>query len=455
MQVKHLTFSMRLTLAIALLCHSIASYYAERIYNGDWANWNHTFGAMGLFWYLRLFYKARRDVILTGFFQIYSSLGMLLSAAFVSGGMYMFEVAEFGNQNGIFWVLVLYFVAGLEANGLGFRAADYFHVGKPVQKPSKITGRLLILCITLATLVISAYVFINYRGPIILGIDRVAFWRNLVPSYLSFVPTLVTQSFFFVAYYYLWAQRSGQKSRLPMMIVVAYVLTGLFVLGQKLSLFMLFITVWFSLLPGTFPNFTIKRTHLIALLSAVAFLVASVLYSYSLQDKETGFALARIALQAQVMWSVFDDANASIFWPSDWSCYFGCGQFTDGIDLISFKYLPFDLYKFYAAGGTTLSGFMPALSIITMGLAASFLLHLAVSFTLGIVQRKLVLATFEDNIIYSFLLYKAHISLTLIWFAAMTTAVPGLIAVLLLIGLYRFCFPVFTVKSSRELYATF
>jgi len=438
---------MRLFLAIALVCYSIVSYFIERIFGGDWANWNHALGAVALVWYLIFFYKARREVILTGFFHIYYSIGMLLSAALVSGGMYMFEVAEFGDQNGIFWVMMAYFVSGLEVSNLGYRLGGFFHFKFGVKKLTKGTGKLFILFVTITTLIISVYVFIKYSGPILLGIDRVTFWREFVPSYLSFVPTLVTQSFFFVAFYFLWSKRDEYKSWLPLVILVSYVLIGLFVLGQKLSLFMLFITVWFVLLPGVFPNFIIKRSHMIPLFGVVALLTASVLVSYAAQDKEAGFAIARIALQSQLLWSVFDDANAHNFWSGDWSCYFGCGQFANGVNFISYKYLPFGTYKFYSDNGTILSGFMPALSIVTMGIATSLLIHLTISFILGILQRKLLFAISEKNIVYSFLLYKTHIGMTLIWFAAMTTAIPGLVAVLLLIGLYRLSFSVSRAKD--------
>lgn len=449
MQAQHLTMSGRLLLAIFIVIYSIASYFGERNYGGDWASWNHVVGAIALIWYLKSCWKARREVVLTGFMQIYYSVGLLLSAAFVSGGMYMFEVAQYGDQNGIFWVVLAFFVAGFEAAGLGYRLGGLVHFGSGVKKLSRGTGKSLILLIIVASLVICAYVFVSYRGPVLLGVDRVTFWREIAPTYLSFVPTLVTQSFFFVAFFFLWSRRSGCKSWAPMVFLVAYILAGLFVLGQKFSLFILFITVWFALLPGIYPNFIFQRVHLFALLGALAFLVTSVLVSYSLQGQEAGFALARIALQAQVLWSVFDDPQAHNLWSGDWNCYFGCGKFANGIDFIMYRYLPFDLYSFYSEGGTILSGFMPALSILTMGLAASMLIHLLVSFVLGMLQRKLVSAISDKNLIYSFLLYKTHIGLTLIWFAAMETAIVGLIAVLLLICLYRLRFP--SVKAKLKL----
>lgn len=447
MKVRHLTVSKRAALAFVLISYSIISYFIERSYGGEWITWSPAIGALGLIWYLKIFYKTDRDVLLTGFFQTYYSTGMLLSAALIYSGTYMIEIAEYGNANGIFWVIVAFFVAGLEANRWGYQLGGKFHLGISVQKLSRNSGNVLILSICLAAVLISGYVFINFSGPVLLGTDRVTFWRELVPAYLSFIPTLIIQSFFFVAFYYLWARRSEQSSKLPTTILVLYVLIGLFVLGQKLSLFILFITAWFALLPGVYPNFVIKTKHKIALLIVIAFLIASVLISYALQDKEAVFALARIALQAQLLWSVFNDPSAHHFWLGERPCYFGCGQFVSGQDFISYKYLPYSTYKHYSEGGTVLSGFMPAVAILTIGIALSAIAHLLIAVVLGVIQRKLVNAVSDRNIVYSFLLYKTHIGLTLIWFASLHTAIPGVIVVLVVIVLYRLCFPVTTLKN--------
>lgn len=442
-------------LAVSIVIYSIVSYFCERNFQGDWANWNYVVGAIALACYLKSYYKTRREVVLTSFYQIVYFVGLLLSAALVSGGMYMLEIAEYGNQNGTFWVIVSYFVTGFEAVGLGYRLGGVFHLGLGTKRLSKGMSKALLLLITVVTLVICAYIFVSYRGPVLLGIDRVTFWREIAPAYLSFVPTLVTQSLFFVSFYFLWSRRKGDGSLLPKAILFAYVLAGLFVLGQKFSFFILFITVWLALLPGMYPNFTFKRTHVVISAWILIFLVISVLLSYLSQGRDAGFALARIALQAQLLWSVFDDPHGHNLWQLDWSCYFGCGQYASGIDFIMYKYLPFDLYKFYTEGGTILSGFMPALSILTAGIVASILAHLLVSFGLGVLQRKLVSAITDENLIYGFLIYKTYMGLLLVWFAAMETAIPKLIVTLLLIALYRLIFPVTKVaKKGPQIYHT-
>jgi hypothetical protein len=432
---------MRPWLALAIASYSIASYFLERADGGDWANWNHGVGGLALLWYVRWYYKDQRDVVLTGFMQIYSTLALLLSAAVVSTGVYMFEVGQFGTQNGIFWVMAGFFVAGFEASGSGFRAAGRITLQPGVKRFPKRFEHRLILATTVAALVLSAYVLARYRGPVLAGVDRATFWLTMAPSYLSFVPTLVLQTFFFAAYYFLWMRRSGGSTRLPTAILFAYIVAAVMVLGEKFSAFTVFMNAWFVVLPGMMPAFKVKGRHLLVFAGVMFLLLVSVVVSYVLMGREAIFVLTRIALQAQVLWSVFDDTRHLGLWPEAWSCYFQCGQFDTGKDFISFAYMPHGLYRFYSSGGSQLSGFMPALPILTMGLVAALLVHLLVSFVLGFLQRKVVSAVSRENMVYAFLLFKLHLGLTLWWFAATESAVRGLVAVLLVIGLYRVCFP--------------
>ncbi|MFA5490890.1 MAG: hypothetical protein WC284_17050, partial [Candidimonas sp.] len=204
----------RLLLAAMLLLSSTVLYFVERADGGDWANWAHGLGMIALIYYLRRFYVDRKAVFLTGFYPIYYSVGMLLSSALVSGGIYMFEIAQFGNQNGIFWVMLAYFVLGLETSAIGYQFARHVHIGQGVLRFSWASTKFVIYALTATALAASSVVFLLYGGPVLQGVDRVTFWRQYVPSFMSFIPTLVLQSFFFAAYYYLWARRDGRHSLL-------------------------------------------------------------------------------------------------------------------------------------------------------------------------------------------------------------------------------------------------
>lgn len=364
---------------------------------------------------------------------------MIISAAIVSDGAYMFEISEQGNSNGIFWILIIYFIIGLETIGLGYRISGLSQSWLRVRRFSWDFDRTVIFLSTGAALLFSAYVFLRYGGPVLRGVDRVTFWRELAPDYLSFIPTLVLQSFYFAGYYYFLQRSKGESLRIPLSILTFYIFAVFFVLGQKFSAFILLLNTWFFLIAAFLPNFKLDKKDILRLIFLITSLTASVILSYLLSGREAAFALARIALQAQVLWSVFNDSQALNFWPSsEWSCYFRCRNFVDGKDYISYIYLPFNLYDFYSKSGSQLSGFMPALSIHTMGLIASILIHVCINFTSGYLQGLIVkVIYYNHNMIFAFLLFKLHFGLSLVWYAAMQTAIPGVIFTLLLIAIYQ------------------
>lgn len=434
-------FSPRVVLAIFMLVYSLVSFFVERATGGDWANWNHALGAMLFIWYLRRSYLERKAVVFTGLMQVYSAAGMMVSAAMISGGAFMIEIAEFGTQNGIYWVVLAYFVIGFEASVLGYRLGGVIHFGQGVRKLPWRIEKYLVLLMTGIALALSLYVLLVYRGPVLLGVDRVTFWREGVPAYLRMLPTVIIQSFFIAAFYFLWMRRKKKSFDISAMIILGYLLSGILVLGQKFSLFVIYAVTFFSILPGVFPSIKFNKSHVTAILAAIGLLAGSVLLSYQVQDKEEGFALIRIALQAQLLWSVFAEKLISIG-PAEWVCFWGCGEFISGTDFISFMYLPLGRYQHYLEGGTVLSGFMPALSIITLGLFFSVFIHILVSVLLGFIQQKIVAAVSSENMILGLLIFKVYLSVVVIWFAGMQTAIPGLLLTVGLILTYRLIFPV-------------
>src|SRR5690606_37189472 len=97
-------------------------------------------------------------------------------------------------------------------------------------------------------------------------------------------------------------------------------------------------------------------------------------------------------------------------------------------------------YLLYYDVGTSLSGLLPALPIMTLGFALAFTLHLVICFCLGVLQREVAAMVSRQNFIAAFLLYKVLLGFILLWFAAVETATIGtLVAAAALIG-YQFLF---------------
>jgi len=425
-------------LVIALLAMSTAFWFLERSTLSWGFNWHYGLTAILVVWYLCMLIRDNRAATLTSFYQLYSSLGMLASAAIVASGAPMIEINAQGSANGFFWLMLGFFVVGIEATFLGYRNANLVWLRKKALRFPSGIDRTIILAFVLPSLLLSAYVFILTGGPVLSGVDRVTFWRTLAPPGSSILPSLITQSFFFVAYLYLWRQRSAGKTLLPPLILIAYILAGLLVLGEKFSLFISFLNVWLVVLVGVLPEFRFTARHIVLGGVIAALLLITIALSYVLQDREAAFVLVRAALQSQLLWSVVEDPAALSLLPQRPECYFGCGWFKSGPDYIAFRYLPISLYNHYDEVGTKLSGFMPALPILTIGGMLALLLHCVLCFGLGIIQKKIATALAEKQPVYGFLLFKLHFSVTLIWFGGTQTAVFGLLATIAAIFLYRF-----------------
>lgn len=426
----------RWTLCLTILGWATVSLLFERIGNGDWTAWNYIISIIILGFYLTILLRDHLHVALTSFYQIFYYLGALASAALISGGTHMIEVNQWGTPNGLFWVLVIWFVAGMEATRIGYDFSGRVHLGQGIARLAPIMSRAVIFAVVGGVLAMAAYVFLVTGGPLLQDVDRVTFWRTLAPPGTSLLRSLVNQTFFFAAFYFLWQRRLKGGIFLPTIVIVGYILTALFVLGEKFSVFIIYAHAGLLLVPGFLPHIRIKMQHVSIAAAIFVAALSYVAFTYFLDNKSPSFIVTRIALQSQLLWSVLNDPTLSIL-PSEPLCHFRCDSFANGADYISKRYLPMALYNHYSAGGTSLSGFMPALSFLTFGVLVSGLLHLVISFILGFVQRKLVDSCESGSVIYSFLLFKTQFSLVMIWFAAMHTALPGLAVTLVLLFIFR------------------
>lgn len=427
-------------LALLLLAGAALFYWIERAGDGQALNTAYAGAAVLLLLYLKRFYHDQRAVLLTGFYQLYSSVGMLLSATLIANGVYMLEIRHYGTANGTFWVVLFYLIIGLETSVLGFRSGRKLHLGwtsgSIAARPTRIISSIFVGSALLG----AALVLARYGGPMLQGVDRVTFWKKIVPSEIGFVRTLLLQSFFFAAYYYLITKKHKINIIIPSILIMIYLAFTVVVLGEKLSAFILYATIWLILVAAIFPDFRLRRAHIIMLFAVVVALIVGVVLTYVASGYDTLFALARIALQAQLLWSVLSDANVPNLIPSNMSCYFGCNGLPRGIDFISQRYLPQSVFSFYNETGSQLSGFFPALAILTFGSVLTIVADIFTTFVMGIMQYKMIYAINIYGPIVGFLYFKIVTSLGLIWFAASLSAVPGIIVVALLIICYHLIF---------------
>lgn len=427
----------RYVLLFTLLAISVTFWFAEQSVYRLAFGWHYAVAALLVGWYLCLLLRDKQSAALTSFYQVFYGVGMLASAGIIASGAEMIEVSATGTPNGVFWLMLFFFVIGLEATVLGYRCGSAVKLPMPALRLPQVIDSLIMLAMILPVLLLSFYVLFATGGPLLLGLNRVTFWQTAAPPGTSILRSVVPQTFFFVAFIYLNQTQHFASITLGKLLVVAYILIGLLVLGEKLSLFIILINIWLLVFPGSgrrvkinFKLFLFGGAISSALLSIVAM-------SYLSDGRELGFILTRVALQAQLLWSAANSAMSAVGSEFRPNCYFGCDSFANGMDYISHLYLPLGTYEFYKQSGTILSGFMPALPMVTFGLGIAFILHIIVCFVSGVLQKKLVVAIEKGQPVYGFLLFKLQFSLTLTWFAAMQTGGPGLVAVILAIVLYR------------------
>lgn len=319
---------------------------------------------------------------------------------------------------------------------IGYRMGRHISVSRlpcPIEK-------MIPFFATTPTLFLSAYIFIRYRGPLLLGVDRTIFWGSLVPAYLNFVPNLVNQTFIFPAYAFLDARKQGKPVYFGLALLVSYMLIVIFVLGEKFTAFIVFLNAFLFVLAAKFPNIKVRILYILLAIGAVSTLLLFISYIYIRDGYGGGFALTRIALQAQLLWSSMEDGSALRLLPSDPSCFFSCGDFANGQDYISWIYLPMARYEHYTDVGSRLSGFTPALHLITLGWAITFTTLLIAAFVLGWVQRKAVVALSQHKLLFGFLCFKLHFGLIVLVSTANMVTITGIVASLTAIVLYTLCF---------------
>lgn len=423
--------------ATTLILLSVAFFLFERssILEGFWPGY--WIGLALLVKYLHVFFLNNRNVVLTSFYIIFYYAGMLASGLVVSHGIVMIEIDQIGTANGTFWIVMLFLVVGIEATAMGFGFGRKFCLGLDSRRlPIGINWSISTLFIT-ACLILSLYVMVLTGGPVFGGINRVTFWQSVAPPGSTILPSLVAQSFFFVSYYFLLNRTKTSRSIVPYLVLLAFLLIGIFVLGQKFSLFILFLNIWLLVLAGIMPNAPIKKRYLYLIPILLGALIIYTVFVYAQDDRSAYFVILRIALQSQILWSVLDDASGLSILSTDYHCYFGCNGSVDGREYISKLYLPFDVYAHYKNTGSNLSGFLPALSIKTMGLIPALVFHSTASFFMGFIQIKIVNSLKQKQVIYAFLLFKVQISMNLIFVGGILDAFRGMLLSILAITFYQ------------------
>lgn len=382
--------------------------------------------------YIYAIYKKSPDFLLSYTYQVYSFAGMMISSTIIGAGTYMIEINQVGSSNGAFWIALVFFIAGTESSYLSFKKAPFFYALKYSRKPSEKATKTLVIAITLITISVGIFIFTKYSSPTILGVDRITFWKQIIPSPLNLFPSILAQTFFLCCFLYITINTAKTASA---WIIAAYILCSIIVAGEKFSAFILYIFIWLTLKSSLNQKISLDFKVLVKWLAISSAMGIIVITSYILSDKEAAFVLLRAALQSQLLWSVLNEDAMRLITGDEWQCYFGCQKFETATDFISAKYLPADLWDFYSEAGTNLTGFMPAVPILLFGIPGALLLHIIFSALLGVAQKQAVYCIRSKNLITSFLLFKIYLGLIIFWYATRIQVATGIFITLISLAL--------------------
>ncbi|MGD8105572.1 hypothetical protein ACQE32_02650 [Pantoea sp. FN0302] len=380
-------------------------------------------------------YKSSPAFLFTSGMTFYYHIGMCISLLMITSGVHMIEINKVGDGNGSAFIMLSFFIFSLGISKSSFELTLKKSYNKYVPRLSlKIVSAALLIVITVV-LILGLFILLVYSGPVLKGVNRVEFWESMKSTGLSFFPTLVMQSFYFVVFYCLYKKQSKKRYHKALLFVGLYIITTILILGQKFSAFIIYITVFMSLLPSFVNNLKFNIRYLLLVVFLCAILICIIVLSYVMQGRDGSFIFVRAALQGQLMWSAFNGNFPGLI-DLNISCFIGCDGFANGKEYISFKYLPVATYIHYMNTGTELSGFAPALQLLTLGIIPTLILQTIVSSLLGFLQARMVIYNSQRNFIMGFLLFKLSFTVFLIWYVIMFTAFTGGILTVLAIVFY-------------------
>lgn len=384
--------------------------------------------------YLITFYKDNYQFISSSFYQIFYYVAMLISATLISTGEYMYEIQMYGNSNGVFWVCISYAIFGFEFSYIGYKKSI-----KNISRKKTISKNLdTIASYTIIglTLFISVFILFRYGSPLSYEVSRVKFWGEIAPSYLSFIRPLLILTFFLTVNLY-FNYRTPQKNLLlHLSLVFIYVVFVFVLLGEKFSVLVMYASVWFLISSCYSTNIKAKKTYIkIALLSI--FLLAYVGYIYEGMGLGYRFIYNRLVLQGQVLWSVLNENLSILTMGIQINCIPDCSEYIDGRNFIAYRYLPQYTYKIFQESGTSLSGFMPSLQILFLGIPISLISHFFLSFYLGFIQGRMISNVLNNQLLLSFFYFCLYFSIVIIWFVGNLNLIKLVLFIYILIFIYR------------------
>lgn len=401
---------------IALLALSIGMFFFEAS-GGHQTNYSYMVlayiaGWIGIILYATMFFKSNGDAFLTSLYQLLYFFGILIGATFASFGAYMYEIRSTGTANGVFWFLIIVFLVTSESLQVGFKFATRIKHNNTFIISSRFDTTAIKFAIGIIVAV-SFSVLLKYGSPILLGVTRTNYWGEAAPAGLSFLRILIVLTFFWVSALCLQPWENKRGSTFGKLSVALYVFLGIFLLGEKFSLFIMYLSAWLFVYAAK-SNRVYPVKTICAILVFILAMVMWVSYQYEIAGLGALFIFTRLALQAQLPWSTLNETNDVLLYGAIFR-----GEKVNFLSLretVSDRYVPIDIQAAHEASGTTLSGYLPSWTILTMGAPLTLISLSLFAFLLGMIQFNIVNKLRNKNLISAFLIFTAHFFLLSLWY---------------------------------------
>lgn len=329
--------------------------------------------------------KSRWDYAALASLYIFAYVSVLVGLLASESGAFMWELQRSGYPNGSGSVLLIFFVIFLYVSESCYRHTRnwLFHRSFPAISPRG--ERFAAAVIIVVVVMLSITLVIGYSSPLQLGVERQVYLKSL-PHWGSLLRSAATQGSILALTIYFFSRERAWRFVGAVLIIASMAIITL-VFGQKFS-GLLTLGCWLLAFHAGRGGKLNRRLVLGALvLIVLSWTLIFIQYSYMGRDVRD-FALKRVAMQGQVLWSLFADRELNLWGPSAETCLYNCGTF-DGSSygmnwLLSLRYLPPETAFSYWQGGSNLTGFEPATRIFMFGLPIALIIHALLACLAGV-----------------------------------------------------------------------
>lgn len=391
--------------------------------NGKGIEYIYTSLVVALLYYLFKIAKETPKYFFSHALFFYYYLALLTGSVLAETGAIMIEINQTGSLNGSTLLAILTLLVFVHVSRFFFSLTLKKIQNSPFPSFDRKIETSLSLLFAVISLLLSAYHLFKFGSPIILGLERSTFFSNIGERWGEQLYTAALHTFPFCAALYVIAERKALKITSAVFIAL-YFFTVVFVFGHKASALILLLSILLVFYGATDGRLTTKLT--ITLLTFGFSILTLVYIHYSFLNRNPiEFISTRLALQAQLLWSVVEDPSLSLISANFLHCLTGCREADSLNDLITQRYLPAYLYDFYRETKTSLSGFHPATQIAAFGALAFFFLHSMIAALTGAGLAILCKLIHEKSALISAILFKLYFAIYYFHFVVSVEAIAS------------------------------